>query len=428
LLNKKAALFTVFLAVLIDLIGFGLVLPLIPFYASEFKATPITIGLIYSIYSFAQLICSPFWGNLSDKIGRRPIMLISTFGACIAYIVFGLAGSIATLFISRLFAGVMGGNISAAQAYVADVTTHEDRAKGMGLIGAAFGIGFLLGPAIASLLISPKFLSLFHINEAYKYMIPGFFAAGLSLLSFIFVYFKLPETVIKNQTQKTDPERISKSSIFSKSFWANILAERPSGPKFLFPILILCVFLLSFGQASLYSSFPLFCKTQLNISVEKVGLLFAFMGLIAIFVQGGLIRVLVKKFKEEKIFLVGSILMVIGFCLIPLSATKNHLLLMLIPLALGGSLTAPTLTSFISKEADPSKQGQAMGTSQGISALGRATGPAWGGFLYSISFIAPFVVTAGIIVLTVIAGIVILKVRGKTETGNQNSETREKTA
>ncbi len=335
-------------------------------------------------------------------------MLISTLGASIAYLIFGFANSILILFISRLFAGVMGGNISAAQAYVADVTSHEDRAKGMGLIGAAFGIGFLFGPAIASVLIHPKFMSFFNIPENYKFLIPGLFASALSLISFFFVLFKLPETVKKGApSEEVDPERISKSSIFSKSFWVSILAEKPSGTRYILPILIGCIFLFSFGQASLYSSFPLFCKFQLEIPVEKVGLLFAFMGLIAIFVQGGLIRILVKKYSEEPVFLTGSVLMVIGFALIPCAQSRNQLLLVLVPLALGGSLTAPTLTSFISKEADPKRLGQAMGTSQGVSALGRALGPTWGGILYGMSFFLPFIVTSGIIVLTVVAGIVI---------------------
>ena len=149
-MKSKPALATVFLAVLIDLMGFGIVLPLLPFYASLFKASPVAIGLLYSIYSFAQLIFSPIWGGLSDRVGRRPIMLMSTLGASFAYLLFGLAHTLPLLFLSRLIAGIMGGNISTAQAYVVDVTPPEKRAEGMGLIGAAFGIGFGLGPPIGS--------------------------------------------------------------------------------------------------------------------------------------------------------------------------------------------------------------------------------------------------------------------------------------
>ncbi|MDR9367221.1 MAG: MFS transporter, partial [Balneolaceae bacterium] len=142
-MKNKSALATVFLVVVIDLLGFGIVLPLLPFYAQEFSASAVTIGLLYSVYSFMQLIFSPIWGSWSDRVGRRPIMLMSTFGAVIAYIIFGFAGSLSVLFLSRIVAGTMGGNISTAQAYIADITDSENRARGMGLIGAAFGIGFV---------------------------------------------------------------------------------------------------------------------------------------------------------------------------------------------------------------------------------------------------------------------------------------------
>src|SRR3989338_10329339 len=145
--------------------GFGIVLPLLPFYASEFKASAVTIGLLYSVYSLAQLVFSPFWGSLSDRFGRRPIMLLSTLGSALSYILFALSGSLGALLLSRLLAGIMGGNISTAQAYVADVTTHEERAKGMGLIGAAFGIGFIMGPAISKLLIHSNVADFFHMSQ-----------------------------------------------------------------------------------------------------------------------------------------------------------------------------------------------------------------------------------------------------------------------
>ena len=404
--NKNTALLTVFLAVLIDLLGFGIVLPLLPFYASTFNASPITIGLLYSIYSFAQMVFSPIWGGLSDRIGRRPIMLLSTLGAAIAYTIFGLAHSLLILFLSRLIAGIMGGNISTAQAYVADVTSLEDRAKGMGLIGAAFGIGFLLGPAIAAILIHPKFMSAFQISESYRYSIPGFFAAGMSLLSFLLVLFKLPESI--NLTNIDNVERVEKISIFSKSFWEYLFEERISHVKFLFPMLIGCMFLSSFGQSSLYSSLPLFCEELLTISAEKVGLLFAFMGLIGVLVQGGLLRILVKHCSEKKIFLVGTILMSSGLILISIAQNKNMLLGFLLFMALGWSLVIPTLTSLISKESDPAKIGMTMGISQGIASLGRVIGPTWGGFLYSLSHRLPFLATGLIISLAIWVGLKLM--------------------
>lgn len=400
-MKSKSALATVFLAVLIDLLGFGIVLPLLPFYASLFKASPVAIGLLYSIYSFAQLIFSPIWGGFSDRVGRRPIMLMSTLGASFAYLLFGLAHTLPLLFLSRLIAGIMGGNISTAQAYVADVTPPEKRAEGMGLIGAAFGIGFVLGPAIASALIQPAFLDFFKIPVDHEYAIPGFFAAGLSFTSFLLVLFKLPETVKPSQGGN---QKIFKSSIFTKDFWAAVTEPKSPALRTLFPMLLGCVFLFSFAQSSLYSSFPLFCDSQLHLSAGKVGMLYAYLGLIAIFVQGGLIRSLVKMFGEEKLFLAGTVLTLTGFALIPMAHSVKPLMIYLGLLSLGGGLTGPALNSLISKEADPGQVGRALGTSQGMAALGRVIGPTWGGWLYHFSAALPFLATAAFLSLTVLVG------------------------
>lgn len=400
-MQKKGSLATVFLAVLIDLMGFGLVLPLLPFYASTFHASAVSIGLLYSIYSLAQLIFSPLWGGLSDRIGRRPIMLLSTLGAACAYLLFALSHSLTLLFLSRLLAGVMGGNISTAQAYTADVTSPEERAKGMGLIGAAFGIGFVLGPALSTLLIHPSFLKLLPFSVQNPYALPGFFAAAMSLVSFLLVLFKLPETVTPGE-KKDRPDR---AGVFSKSFWRSIFEAQKSGLRPLFPLLILSAFLLAFAQASLYSAFPLFCQSRLGMPAEKVGLQFAIMGLIAVLVQGVMIRSLVKKWGEENLFFIGSILMTGGLACIPLATSQNMLTFFLILMVLGNSLNGPTLNSRISKEADPSQIGRAMGTSQGASGLGRVAGPTWGGWLFGISYPLPFVATAVLVSITLWAGI-----------------------
>ncbi|MBI1977735.1 MAG: MFS transporter [Candidatus Omnitrophica bacterium] len=396
--TQRAALGTVFLAVLIDLMGFGIILPLLPFYASVFGATPVQVGLLYSIYPFAQLIFSPIWGGLSDRVGRRPIMLLSTLGASVAYLIFGLAHTLALLFISRFIAGVMGGNISTAQAYVADVTTHEDRAKGMGLIGAAFGIGFVIGPAIGALLIHPKFLESFQISVQNEFALPGFFAAGLSFLSFLLVMYKLPETVKKQENGET---KMIKASIFTPAFWKFIFEV---GQKGFFPLFLISVFLIVFAQASLYSAFPLFCKNQLGLSADQVGIFFVYMGVIAIVIQGGLIKRLTKKFGEKTLFLAGNILMLTGLALIPFTGSQTTLFFTLGIMSVGGSLNVPTLNSLISKEAPPEKMGVTMGTSQGIASLSRVIGPTWGGFLYEIGFRLPFLLTAVFLLATIQIG------------------------
>lgn len=404
---NKPALATVFLVVMIDLLGFGIILPLLPFYAQEFAASAVMIGLLYSVYSFMQLIFSPIWGSWSDRIGRRPIMLLSTFGAVIAYIIFGLAESLGVLFFSRVVAGMMGGNISTAQAYIADVTNEENRARGMGLIGAAFGIGFVVGPATATLLIHSSFhdfiAGMGWINFAEwmsdnRFALPGFFAAFLSFCSFLMVLFKLPETV---DTTKEHKAFYRRPSVFTPRFW-RLLADQKgkSARGYLIP-LIIGFFLLSFGESSLYSAFPLFAEGELNMTAEEVGIQFFYIGIIAVVVQGFLIKPLTTIFAEEKLFMAGNILMVIGLGLIPLAHNMLTLALFLGLMALGKSLNTPTITSLISKEANDDNVGAVMGASQGLSGLGRMIGPTWGGALFAVYFGLPFAATALIVTTTI---------------------------
>lgn len=407
---NKPALATVFLVVMIDLLGFGIVLPLLPFYAKEFSASAVTIGLLYSVYSFMQLIFSPIWGSLSDRIGRRPIMLLSTFGAVLAYTIFGLAESLSVLFFSRIIAGVMGGNISTAQAYIADVTDKENRAKGMGLIGAAFGIGFVVGPASATLLIHSSFhdfvagIGLVEFAEwmrINKFALPGFFAAFLSFCSFLMVLLKLPETV---DTSREQSPGMSRPSVFTPRFWRQLSEQKSTTARgFLIP-LIIGFFLLSFGESSLYSAFPLFAEQELNLTAEQVGIQFFYIGIVAVVIQGFLIKPLTKRFAEEKIFFTGNILMIIGLACIPAASSTFQLALALCLMAVGKSLNTPTITSLISQEADEEHVGAVMGTAQGMSGLGRMIGPTWGGALFAIYFGLPFVATAAIVAGTVWIG------------------------
>ncbi len=412
---NKPALATVFLVVVIDLLGFGIVLPLLPFYAQEFAASAVMIGLLYSVYSFMQLIFSPIWGSWSDRIGRRPIMLLSTFGAVIAYIIFGLAESLGVLFFSRVIAGMMGGNISTAQAYIADITDSENRARGMGLIGAAFGIGFVVGPASATALIHPTFHELV-ANAGFvqfaewmgenRFALPGFFAAFLSLCSFMMVMFLLPETV---DTSKAKAAAFRRPSVFTPRFWRLLKEQKGKSSRgYLIP-LVIGFFLLSFGESSLYSSFPLFAEGELNMTAEQVGVQFFYIGIIAVVVQGFLIKPLTNRFAEEKLFMVGNVLMVIGLGLIPFAHNTLTLALFLGLMALGKSLNSPTITSLISKEADEDNVGAVMGAAQGLSGLGRMIGPTWGGALFAVYFGLPFGATALIVATTIWIAIGLMK-------------------
>lgn len=414
---KNGRLFTVFLVVLVDLIGFGIILPLMPFYAGEFGATPVMIGFLYSIYSVAQLIFSPIWGSLSDKFGRRPIMLLSTLGAAIAYIIFGFAETFLLLLLSRLLAGVMGGNISTAQAYIADVTSTEDRARGMGLIGAAFGLGFVMGPVLATALIHPIIpewfasMGYFELSELiaeHSYALPAFFAAILSFLSFLLVYFKLEETVVDG----ADVSSGARDGVFTKAYWKTLLDTGKSSAAGMTLILLMgSMFILSFGQSSLYSAFPLFCEAVLNMDAGQVGIQFFWLGIITAIVQGALIRPLTKVFREETLFLVGNVLMAFGLFLLGTAQTTAQLTTFLAIMAVGHSLNLPTITSLISQQADPRRMGATIGATQGLSGLGRAIGPTWGGLLFSFHVSVPFWATGIIILLTVWAA---LKVRGQS--------------
>ncbi len=311
----------------------------------------------------------------------------------------------------------MGGNISTAQAYVADITTKENRSKGMGMIGAAFGIGFVIGPALATGLISHGFHQIIanhgfpaigHWMDAHKYAVPGFFAAILSFCSNMLVIFKLPETV-DTSAKKGSVDRPVRNSVFSKTFWKKLSNQTGTDARgLLFPLLI-AVFFLAFGQASLYSAFPLFSKDSLGLSIEQIGIQFFYIGLIAAIVQGGVVRQLVKYVKEEYIFLAGCILMPIGLGLIPLAGSMRMLSVYLGIMALGFSLNQPTMLSLVSQEAGERNVGAIMGTSQGIQGLGRVVGPVWGGFLYGISSGLPFYITAISLAVTIFIGFKLIR-------------------
>ena len=392
-MNKKRALLTVFLVVMIDLIGFGIVLPGLESYAAGFQASPLFTGLVYSSYSLAQLIFSPIWGSLSDRIGRRPIMMLSTLGASTAYLLFAFSHSLWMLLFCRIFAGIMAGNISTAQAYVADVTDSKDRAKGMGLIGAAFGIGFVVGPALGGIIM--KFF------PANPFQIIGLLAAGLSALSFFLVMTCLPES--RSETSGGADGRIVKASIFTKNFWVSL--KKINGQSHgIFLGLLISVFLLTLGQASIYVAFPYFCRTQLNLPVSAVYHQYILMGLVAVFIQGGLIRVLVKRFNERNLFWLGSLLLAAGLGAIPFTQNTAGLTAVMILMTVGASLAVPTLTSLVSKESTPENYGVTMGISQSFSATARAIGPTWGSALLGISFRAPFVITGALVLLTLWVG------------------------
>ncbi len=345
----------IFLTVLIDLIGFGIVIPLLPFYALRFGATSSEIGFLVSSFSLMQFIFNPIWGRISDRIGRRPVILISVFGSFLSYLIFGLANSLAVLFISRMLAGFMGANIATAQAYIADITPPEERAKGMGIVGAGFGIGFVIGPFISGVL------------SKFGYTVPIFFASGLSLLNFILAYKFLPEP----QRHVQSEQRLNYLHSVSKIFSDGLLI-----------FLYFTFFVITFGISINYVVFPLFTKDVFGFDASHNGLLFGYIGMMGVFTQGYLIGKITKKISEERVLIAGTFLMCLGLIGMAFSKHILEFFIFVTFFTFGSGITTPSVLSLISHRAKPEVQGITLGFGQSLSSLARVFGPSTGGFLY----------------------------------------------
>ncbi len=361
-------LIIIYVTVFIDLIGFGMVIPILPFYAetAPFNATPFEIGILFSIYSWMQFFFSPILGRLSDKYGRRPILFISLLGSAIGYFVIGFAGSLIMVFVGRIIGGITGGNISTAQAYIADVTTRENRAKGMGIFGAMFGLGFILGPAIAGIL------------SKYGVHIPFYFAAVLSLVNAIALYFILPESLKTNAGNIINKRKGRFAELFES------LRDKRFG------LITLVYFLLITAFSIMTYAFVLYTMFRFGYNAEQNGYLFAYIGLLAIIMQGALFSRLAKRFGEARLAVVGCLILVGSLFAVPFIGPNfgglAGLLIGIACFSLGNSLASPALTSLASKNADESEQGKTLGFLQSAASLARAVGPTIGGVLLNNSF------------------------------------------
>jgi DHA1 family tetracycline resistance protein-like MFS transporter len=353
---KKSPLLILFTTVFVDLLGFGIVIPISPYYAEKYGASGLEVGLLMSSYSLMQLIFSPFWGSLSDRIGRRPIILMSLLGSAISYLIFGLADSLSLLFISRLFAGIFGANISTSQAYISDATSAENRAKGMGLIGAAFGLGFVIGPFFGG------FFSQF------GYRVPALVASGICALNFLSALINLPET----EKRETKPrEETRKLGGIRSVFSAPILGT-----------MVFLTFLITFAFSNLEATFALFAEKRYGFGSAETGYLFGYIGIIMAVIQGGVVGRLASRFGEKNLLVAGTVAMLAGFFLIPLVSDFYLLLAALALTGFGIGINNPSLNSLISKRSDPGAVGAVMGVSQSMGSLARILGPMCGGVLY----------------------------------------------
>jgi len=358
---KKYAFLTVFLTVFLDILGFGIIIPLLPFYASDFGANEFTVGILMASNAVGQFIFNPIWGRLSDKWGRRPIMIITVIGSCIAYLLFGLAQSIALLFISRILAGISGASIGVAQSYISDTTDRENRSKVMGQLGAAFALGFVFGPALSGFLAK------------FSYSMPGYVAAGLSLINLIMVLLFLPESNSNRETEKNE-----KKSFNWSEFYLVIKNQEML-------ILMGIQFFTMFSMSNLFATASLFLKAKFNFDPTQSAYVFTYFGFCSSIVQGLLVGKLVKKFGEKKLLSASLILISLGLGLMPFSLNLLTLIVSITIVFLGNGILNPCITSLISQKANKEQMGVTMGASQSLGSLARIFGPLWGGYIFYVA-------------------------------------------
>jgi multidrug resistance protein len=404
---RKPSVLVIFLTVFIDLIGFGIIVPFIPSYSEHLGAHGIVIGVIFASYSAMQFIFSPIWGRLSDRHGRRPVLLISTAGAALSYVLFarstGLENHTLALWLivaSRVFAGICGGNITVAQAYIADITPPENRSKRMGLIGMAFGLGFILGPFIGA-----ESMSLWGDTG------PGWVAAGLCAANFLLAYFILTESHQPDSDQAPPRPHLDQ--------WLHTLRTPKVG------FLVVTFFLATFCFSCFESTLTLLVGANFNLnfkhdatSARTVGYLFVYCGLIGALVQGGAIGRLVKKMGEPKLIALSLVLTAASFAWLPyLKGTSNltwkvlfqhdglpwvWLLLALALLSVGTSLTRPPLFGMLSNLTSANEQGATIGVAQGAGSLARIFGPLFATSLLSYSSALPYLVCAAVLLVATV--------------------------
>jgi multidrug resistance protein len=341
------------------MVGFGIVVPVLPLYTERFAASPFAIGMLLAVYSGMGFIFSPIVGALSDRLGRRSILLLSTIGQATGFFIMGAANSLLWLFVARIIDGIFGANVSATQAYVADVTSPEDRSRAMGLLGAAFGVGFIFGPLIGGVLSQISLSA------------PFYFAASLAAANAVLIFFVLPESLPVKDNSRGNHETFV--TLFRQGLGAIIL-----------PLMAAYFFMMT-GFSILTSFFAIFTEDRFGYNASANGYIFAGIGLIAVIVQGALIGPLVKNFTEKRIAIVGLAFLACSLFAMPLARTTLMLLLVSAGIALGNSLINPTINGLVSRSVNKYWQGRVLGLMQSSASLGRFFGPLLGGWLLAFN-------------------------------------------
>jgi MFS family permease len=382
---NSASMPVLFLIVFIDLVGFGLVIPLLPFYAARFGASPQEVTLLLAVYSLVSMVTAPLWGRLSDRIGRRPVLMASTFAAALAYLWMGFADSLWMLYAARALAGACAGNIAAAQAYIADVTTPENRARGMGMIGAAFGFGFIIGPALGGAVAGNNLANA-------DLRTPGLIACALSLIALVGVIVMLRESL--DPAARARPRR-SRLAAIRGAFGRPILSR-----------LLLIFFLATLAFSGMEATFALWAMRQFSWGPAQVGYIFTYVGVLLALMQGGAIGPLTKRLGEERLMLAGLGLIAVGLAILPSASGLVQLVVSTGLLAFGMGAMQPSLNSLISRRAGLDQQGETLGVAQSVSALSRVLGPALAGVLFAgLGAGSPFVSGAVLVVAALVVGL-----------------------
>lgn len=383
-MKSKAGLSLIFLTVFIDLLGFGILIPILPSFAvKELGVDEAAVGIAIAIYSLVQFIFNPILGRLSDKHGRKPVIVMCLLINALGYVIFAFTSSYLILLVSRVVAGVGGSSIAVAQAYIADVTTKENRSKGMGLIGSAFGLGFVFGPLIGGFL------------SKLGYMETGLGAASFSFIAFIVTMILLPESHLDRSKFVETKRRILNIDAVLKAFKNPNLA-----------ILISLFFILTFSFANIYGTFALLGLQVYGFTDLQNGYMFGIIGFSSALVQGGLIGPLTKFIGKKRILIIGSFLIMVTLAIIPYAGNFLWLAVDSIFLSFGTGMLQPTLLSLISEVASDTEQGITLGVNQSLSALARMFGPLWGGFAFEFfGYPFPFLTGAAFMLLIVVATI-----------------------
>lgn len=399
----------IFFTVFIYLLGFGIIIPILPLLSTQMGATALQTGLLLSIYSLMQFIFSPVWGKLSDRYGRRPILLICLAGEVGAYMIFAQARTLEWLFIARILSGFFGASISTANAYISDITPPNQRSKGMALIGAAFGLGFLFGPALGG---GMSVLSeLFSSDPFFKTSFSSYVVSGLCALTFVFAWLFLTET------------RKTTSPASTNNRWQQILKF------FKLPVvgpLIFIFMLSSLAMSAMEAALVLFMQKKFGWGIKEVSFGFAYIGIIIALSQGFLVRKLIPKIGEKHMLRLGLTLMSMGLSGIALAQSVPMMAVTQTLLAFGYSFTNPSVLGAISLLTDSNEQGAALGTTQSMASLGRILGPALGGALFgALTPESPFIMSGLMTLLALFVVITIFKSipdTGKTVTLSPKKE------